>query len=145
MLLGQRTWLSIPHAVPATVWSGAMHAACTSPALLRLWQQEGSTRHSVRHCQQSTRQTAETARFEGKVTCLCNSSCRFSSSSVRACHVVQVTGITQLSNGKAQHFGSAGNSIEERHEAEPSTSVTNKNITDVLKGASYLCPLSTAQ
>ncbi|KAL3152745.1 hypothetical protein ABBQ38_012335 [Trebouxia sp. C0009 RCD-2024] len=48
--------------------------------------------------------------------------------------VVKVTGITQLSNGKAQHFGSAGNPIEERHEAEPNTSVTNKNITDVLKG-----------
>lgn len=54
---------------------------------------------------------------------------------------VQVTGITQLSNGKSQHFGSPSNMTTEKQPAadEPSTSQANKNITDVLKGASKVC------
>ena len=53
----------------------------------------------------------------------------------------QVTGITQLSNGKSQHFGSPSNMTTEKQPAadEPSTSQANKNITDVLKGASIFC------
>ena len=51
----------------------------------------------------------------------------------------QVTGITQLSNGKSQHFGSPSNiTIEEQPASEPNTTQTNKNITDLLKGASQL-------
>lgn len=50
----------------------------------------------------------------------------------------QVTGITQLSNGKSQHFGSPSIlTAEEQPANEPNTSQTNKtNITDLLKGAS---------
>lgn len=59
---------------------------------------------------------------------------------------LQITGITQLSGGKAQYFGSAHSSSKDQQTpAAPAVSNTSNNLSDLLKGASHSISVAAAE